>query len=65
MLVVLRKCRQVLVIVLRKCRQVLVMGPCLGLLVGLQLCDRGLQYYTRKVDGIYVKARYIICKMSE
>jgi hypothetical protein len=45
--------------VLRQCHNLLLMGRLLlltqrvlGRLVSLQLCDLGLQYYTRKVDGM-------------
>jgi hypothetical protein len=33
-------------------RLMLLTQRVLGRLVGLQLCDLGLQYYTRKVDGM-------------
>ena len=39
-------------VVLRDSRQLPLMGHRHVLLVRLQLCDLGLQYYTRKVDGM-------------
>jgi hypothetical protein len=48
--------RQLTQVVLRQSRDLLLVGrllPCLlGRLVGLQLFEPGLQYYTRMVDGM-------------